>query len=88
MSTDLKTRSKAYTLTRFAMRGPNLGLSIGMGWNKPAVCLSVTEIEQMFTDGDFSRITFILDLLDETMERLKLDLAQFVLSKGNGMEAE
>lgn len=87
MSTELKSRSKGYSLTRVALRGiGRMGVAIGTGWNKPSLTLSTEEIEGMFADNDFSRLD-LLDLLDETVERLTLDLAQFALTKGNGMEA-
>lgn len=88
MSTELKSRSKAYNLTRVAIGAPDVGLVVGQGWNRPSVTLSIGEIEEMFASGDFTRATSMLDLLDESIERLKIDLAQFVMSKGNGMERD
>lgn len=87
MSTELKSRSKGYNLTRFAKGGPgNMGLAIGRGWNQPSLNTDLVEIEEMFRTGDFSRLD-LLGLLDETVELLKVDIAQFSITKGNGMEA-
>lgn len=87
MSTELKSRSKGYNLTRFAKGGPgNMGLAIGRGYNQPSLNTDLVEIEEMFTSDDFSRLD-LLDLLDETVALLKVDLAQFALTKGKGMEA-
>ena len=90
MSTELKTRSKGYSLTRFSMAAStgNVAVQVSTGYNKPYMSLMVQEIEAMFANDDFARVADPLNLLEETVERLKLDLAQFALTKGKGMEAE
>lgn len=86
MSTELKTRSKAYDLTRAYTQG-EIVVIISMDWTRPAITLTVSSIKSMFAEDNFSGVVEAMDLLDETVERLKLDLAQFALSKGDGMEA-
>lgn len=88
MSTELKSRSRGYNLTRVAMKGiGNVGLAIGTGYNKPAITLGMDEIKMMFVSRDFSRLND-LGLLDETINLLKLDIYAFSMTKGHGMEAE
>lgn len=87
MSTDLKSRSKAYTLTRVGLRANHVGIVVSQGWNRPSLTLSIPEIEDMFRTGEFGPAIESLSLLDETIPLLRLDLAQFALTKGHGMEA-
>lgn len=88
MSTELQSSSKAYDLTRVGMGAGEVGLIVGKRiWGSASVTLTVPDINSMFASGDFSRVQSDLDLLDETMDRLKYDLARFTISKGNGMEA-
>jgi hypothetical protein len=85
MSTELKARSKAYNLTRVGLRGiGNVGVIVGTRHFDST--LSIPEIEQAFRADNWDIIQHF-DLLEETVERLKLDLAQFALTKGHGMEA-
>lgn len=85
MSTDLKSSSKAYNLTRVATRvGP--AITVGKGWNQQSATFSVADIEGMFANDDWHGVDS-LNLLEETVERLKLDLARFAVTKGKGMEA-
>lgn len=86
MSTDLKSRSKAYELTRVSLRGiGNVGVAVSHG-SLSACTFSIETIQAMFADNDFSRLAE-MGFLEETVERLMLDLAQFAISKGDGMEA-
>ena len=91
MSTDLKSRSKAYELTRVALGGigngiGNVGVVVSRGYNKPAITLSAFDIQTACATGDWSALD-VLDLLDETLSLLTYDLAVFALTKGDGMEA-
>lgn len=87
MSTDLQSSSKAYDLTRVSAGMGQVDLIVGLRqYNKPSIQVSVPAIQAMFETDNFSYIQRDLDLLDETMDRLKFDLARFVITKGNGME--
>lgn len=87
MSTDLNARSKAYDLTRVST-GHGIAVVVGKRISGCAsLQLDTDDITEMFRTDDFSSVQNGLDLLDETMDRLKVDLAQFCLSGGNGMEA-
>ena len=86
MSTDLKSRSKAYTLLRVGRGMGKVALVIGTGYNGPALELNSEDITRYFETGNFDQIRDALGLLDETMERLQIDLGQFALTAGNGME--
>lgn len=86
MSTELKSRSKAYELTRVSIGRGMVGVVVSQGWNRPSMTFSIPEIKETFASS-FNRIQSDLNLLDETMPLLQADLAQFALTGGNGMEA-
>lgn len=90
MSTDLNSRSKAYELLRVSMRGSDGGVGLVVstgGYNGQSHTFSIPAITQLFAEDEFYWVQRDLNLLDETMDRLKLDMAQFALSGGKGMEA-
>lgn len=90
MSTELKTRSKAYVMTRVSLVGGKVGVWVGHGgYGGVSRTLSIPDIEEMFfrlEEGSFNGLRRDLMLPDETLPLLQLDLAMFVITKGEGME--
>ena len=84
MSTDLKARSKAYTLLRTSLGNGQVGILVGTP-SKGAMEFSIEDIERCFTFGEW-QVLPQLGLFDETIELLKFDLAQFAVTCGDGME--
>ena len=92
MSTELKSRSKAYNLLRYCA-GAEHGAAVHVSQTTPfgyGRGLTVADIAEMFRDPSGSQLAELqeqLDLLDETMERLRVDLAEFALTGGDTMVA-
>ena len=86
MSTDLKTRSKGYQLTRFS-NGNGFSVQVSTAWDKPFAVMSVSEIRYAVGHKAWDALE-CLGLLDETLVLLKSDLVDFALTGGKGMEDE
>lgn len=86
MSTDLKSRSRGYSMTRF-MRGDEFAVQVSTAWDKPFAVMSVSEIRYAVGHKTWDALE-CLSLLDETLVLLKSDLVDFALTGGKGMEDE
>lgn len=85
MSTELKTRSKGYELTRNGLPNGAVGVTVRNG--SVNVPLNRADIETMFATDNWQWLD-TLNLLDETLALLKVDLAEFQLTDGGkGMES-
>jgi hypothetical protein len=85
MSTELKTRSTAYNLTRVALRGVGVvGVIVHSDHKFGETTLDKHDICAMFYGNDWRRVGF-LDIPPESLTLLKLDLAEFALTGGDAM---
>lgn len=89
MATELKARSKGYELTRVGFPMGEVGIIVSVGgWNGRSRTFSREEMDGLFASGDWKQVED-LNLLAETVELLKVDFAEFLLSNGGkGMELD